>query len=50
MAGARRYRAFISYSHTRDQPPAAALACALERFARPGWKLRAMRVSSTSTA
>lgn len=44
MAGARRYRAFISYSHARDQPLAAALARALERFARPWWKLRAMRV------
>lgn len=44
MPGAARYRAFISYSHGRDQPLAAALAHALARFARPWWKLRAMRV------
>ncbi|MFT3953946.1 MAG: WD40 repeat domain-containing protein [Piscinibacter sp.] len=44
MAGAARYRAFISYSHGRDQALAAALARSLARFARPWWKLRAMRV------
>jgi len=44
MAGAARYRAFISYSHGADQPLAAALARSLARFARPWWKLRAMRV------
>lgn len=44
MTGAARYRAFISYSHGADQPLAAALARSLARFARPWWKLRAMRV------
>lgn len=44
MAGAARYRAFISYSHGADQPLAAALARSLARFARPWWKLRAMRI------
>ena len=44
MAGAARYRAFISYRHGRDQALAAALARSLARFARPWWKLRAMRV------
>lgn len=44
MTGASRYRAFISYSHGADQPLAAALAHSLARFARPWWKLRAMRV------
>jgi hypothetical protein len=44
MAGAARYRVFISYSHGADQPLAAALARSLARFARPWWKLRAMRV------
>lgn len=44
MTGATRYRAFISYSHGADQPLAAALAHSLARFARPWWKLRAMRV------
>ena len=44
MSGAARYRAFISYRHGRDEPLAAALARALARFARPWWKLRAMRV------
>ncbi|WP_341891689.1 WD40 repeat domain-containing protein [Variovorax sp. YR752] len=44
MPGAARYRAFISYSHGADQPLAAALARSLARFARPWWKLRAMRV------
>ncbi len=44
MPGAARYRAFISYRHGRDEPLAAALARALARFARPWWKLRAMRV------
>lgn len=44
MAGAARYRAFISYRHGRDQALAAALARSLARFARPWWRLRAMRV------
>ncbi len=44
MPGAARYRAFISYRHGRDEALAAALARALARFARPWWKLRAMRV------
>ena len=41
---AARYRAFISYSHGTDRALATALASALGRFARPWYRVRAMRV------
>lgn len=39
-----RYRAFISYSHAADGKLAPALHSALHRFARPWYRLRALRV------
>src|ERR1700726_1099974 len=40
----RRYRAFISYSHAADRQLAPALQSSLQRFARPFYKLRALRI------
>ena len=37
------YRAFISYSHTADNRIAIALQAALHRFAKPWYRLRAVR-------
>lgn len=39
-----RYRAFVSYNHGADGGIALALANALTRFARPWYRMRAMRV------
>lgn len=41
---ASKYDAFISYSHARDRPLAVALESGLERFAKPWYRRRAMRV------
>jgi WD40 repeat protein len=38
------YRAFISYSHSADNRVAIALQAALHRFAKPWYRLRAVRV------
>ena len=43
------YNAFISYSHTADNIPAAALQSALHRFAKPWYKLRALHVFRDQT-
>src|SRR5215471_13707226 len=49
MALAVLYRAFISYSHAADGKLAPALQSALHRFARPWYKLRALRVFRDNT-
>ncbi len=38
------YDAFISYSHAADSRLAPALQRALQRFAKPWWKLRALNL------
>lgn len=43
-AGARGYDAFISYSHKVDEPVVRALQLGLERFSRPWYKPRVLRV------
>jgi len=45
----RRYRAFISYSHAADNRLAPALQSGLSRFAKPWYRLRAMRVFRDTT-
>jgi WD40 repeat protein len=44
------YKAFISYSHTADATLAAALQSGLQGFARPWYKLRAIRVFRDKTS
>ena len=44
-----RYKAFISYSHGADNRLAPALRTALHRFAKPWYRLRAMRVFRDET-
>jgi hypothetical protein len=43
------YNAFISYSHTADAALAAALQSALDSFARPWYKLRALHIFRDQT-
>jgi WD40 repeat protein len=43
------YDAFVSYSHTADSIPAAALQAALHRFAKPWYKLRAVHIFRDQT-
>ena len=43
-AGGPAYDAFITYSHTADDLLAPRLQAGLQRFAKPWWKRRAMRV------
>src|SRR5438105_15608545 len=43
------YKAFISYSHAADGKLAPALQSALHRFAKPWYRLRAMRVFRDKT-
>jgi hypothetical protein len=43
------YKAFISYSHAADGKLAPALQSALHRFARPWYRLRAIRVFRDAT-
>lgn len=45
----RRYRGFISYSHAADDRLASALQSGLHRFAKPWYRLRAMRVFRDKT-
>jgi WD40 repeat protein len=45
----RRYRAFISYSHAADGKLAPALQTGLERFAKPWYRRRALRVFRDKT-
>ena len=46
---AMRYQAFLSYSHAADGQLAPALQSGLHRFARPWYKLRAVRVFRDQT-
>ena len=51
MAGRRTRRdAFISYSHQLDAQIAARLQAGLQRFAKPWYKLRALRVFRDETS
>jgi hypothetical protein len=43
------YKAFISYSHSADDKLAPALQSALHRFAKPFYRLRAIRVLAGSS-
>lgn len=47
--GPRKYRGFISYSHAADDRLAPALQSGLQRFAKPWYRLRAMRVFRDKT-
>jgi hypothetical protein len=49
MASPTGYDAFISYSHRHDGRIAPALEIALERFAKPWYKMRALRVFRDTT-
>ena len=49
-SGAAAYRAFISYSHAADGKLAPALQSALQGFAKPWYRLRAMRVFRDKTS
>ncbi len=46
---ARKYKVFISYSHAADGQLAAALQYGLHRFAKPWYRLRAMRAFRDKT-
>src|SRR5688572_31157284 len=48
--GARRYDAFVSYSHAADGKLAPALQAALHRFAKPWYRRRALRVFRDETS
>lgn len=43
------YKAFVSYSHAADGKLASALQSALQNFAKPWYRLRAIRVSRDKT-
>lgn len=45
-----KYKAFISYSHAADGKLAPALQSALHRFAKPWYRLRAMRIFRDKTS
>jgi hypothetical protein len=45
----RKYRGFISYSHAADDRLAPALQSGLHRFAKPWYRLRAMRIFRDKT-
>src|SRR5262245_18908198 len=44
------YDAFISYSHAKDKPIAAALQSAMQRLGKPWYRRRAMRVFRDDTS
>lgn len=44
------YDAFISYSHAKDRPVAAALQSAIQTLGKPWWKLRVSRVFRDDTS
>ncbi len=44
------YDAFISYSHAKDRPVAAALQSAIQNLGKPWWKLRVSRVFRDDTS
>ena len=45
-----RYKAFVSYSHAADSQLAAALQSSLQQFAKPWYRLRAMRLFRDATS
>ena len=47
---ARKFKAFISYSHAADDKLAPAIQSALHRFAKPWYRMRAMRVFRDKTS
>src|ERR1700722_9026368 len=44
------YDAFISYSHAKDRPIAAALQSVIQTLGKPWWKLRASHVFRDDTS
>lgn len=44
------YDAFISYSHTKDKPVAAALQSVIQTFGKPWWWVRMSRVFRDDTS
>jgi hypothetical protein len=44
------YDAFISYSHAKDKPIAAALQAVLQRLCKPWYRRRALRVFRDDTS
>src|SRR5581483_8410781 len=44
------YDAFISYSHAKDKPIAAALQTAIQRLGKPWYRRRALRVFRDDTS
>src|SRR5215469_6366286 len=45
-----QYDAFISYSHAKDKPIAAALQAAVQRLGKPWYRRRALRVFRDDTS
>lgn len=44
------YDAFISYSHARDKPVAAALQSVMQRLGKPWYRRRALRIFRDDTS
>ena len=44
------YDAFISYSHAKDKPVAAALQSAVQKLGKPWYRQRALRVFRDDTS
>ena len=44
------YDAFISYSHSKDKPVAAALQAVLQRLGKPWYRRRALRIFRDDTS
>src|ERR1700733_3989943 len=50
MSGKLVYNAFISYSHVKDRPIAAALQSAMQKLGKPWYRRRALRVFRDDTS
>ena len=50
MEGGTAYDAFISYSHAKDKPIAAALQSVVQRLGKPWYRRRALRVFRDDTS
>src|SRR5262245_5717722 len=48
--GTIRYDAFISYSHSKDKPIAAALQSAMQKLGKPWYRRRALNVFRDDTS
>ena len=47
MSGELTYDAFISYSHAKDRPIAAALQSVVQRLGKPWYRRRALRLAAS---